>query len=64
MLSYPIYFAHQNIVQEMAWLVRPLETNAFVKYFIVCGASLVLCYLVSRYFLIYLAPFRTGQRKK
>lgn len=63
-LSYPIYFIHQNIVQEMAWLVRPLAANAFVKYFLVCGASLLLCYLVSKYFLIYLAPFRTGSADK
>lgn len=57
-ISYPIYYIHQNIVQEMNWFVRPMEANAFVKYSIVCTLSLILCYLVSRYILLFFPPFR------
>ena len=62
--SYPIYYIHQNIVQELNWLVRPMETNAFVKYAIVCFISLGLCYLISRYLLLLIPPFRRQKKAK
>ncbi len=61
--SYPIYFIHQTIVQELNWAVRPMDTNAFVKYGIVCVLSLLLCYVVSKFILLRIPSFAPGKKK-
>lgn len=61
--SYPIYYVHQTIVQEMNWAVRPMDTNAFVKYAIVCIVSLTLCYLIGKFVLLKIPAFGPSKRK-
>lgn len=61
--SYPIYYIHQTVVQELNWMVRPLETNAFMKYLLVCGLALTACYLISQYILLRIPSFGPARPK-
>ena len=61
--SYPIYFLHQFFVQEAAWLIRPLETNAYVKYLLTCALALAISFLLSKYLLLHLPCF-AGKKKQ
>lgn len=61
-ISYPVYYIHQTVVQELNWAVRPLAASAFVKYAIVCVLALLICIIISKYILLRLPCF--AQRKK
>lgn len=61
--SYPIYFLHQFFVQETAWLLRPLETNAYIKYLLTCTITLAICFLISKYLLLRLPCFASKKQK-
>lgn len=61
--SYPIYFLHQFFVQEAAWLIRPLEANAYVKYLLTCALALAISFLLSKYLLLHLPCF-AGKKKQ
>lgn len=62
-ISYPMYFIHHNITMEFNWLFRPLETNAFIKYFLVCICSLTVCYLACKYIVIKIPPFKVSKKQ-
>jgi len=63
-ISYPVYVLHENIVMEFNWLFRPLEANAFIKYFLVCLCSLAVCCFAGKYILLKIPPFRQEKLQK
>ncbi|MDT8903049.1 acyltransferase family protein [Anaeroselena agilis] len=47
--SYAIYYVHQCIVIPLAYMVRKLPVNIWLKYFSVAACAVVLCYFVAKY---------------
>lgn len=49
--SYTIYFIHQCVVIPVAYMVRKIELNIWVKFFGVSAVAVVLCFLIAEYIL-------------
>jgi glucan biosynthesis protein C len=47
--SYTIYFIHQCVVIPLAYTVKELQWNIWIKYAGVSISSVVLCFLISEY---------------
>ncbi|WP_054258895.1 acyltransferase family protein [Propionispora sp. 2/2-37] len=49
--SYTIYFIHQCVVIPLAYMVKNLSLNVWVKYAGVSVVSVVLCFLIAEYWI-------------
>lgn len=57
-LSYPIYFLGQALVLNTAWFLQPLEISSFLKFLLISGLSLIYAYMLGKYALIRMRPFK------
>jgi peptidoglycan/LPS O-acetylase OafA/YrhL len=56
--SYPIYILHQTVIIVIAWFVIRQPWQPWSKYWIVLGATLLVCVLLYEFLLRRLAPLR------
>ena len=57
-LSYPIYFLSQSLLQNTAWFIHPLAVSPWLKFLLIGGLSLIYAYMLSKYVLHKLPPFK------
>lgn len=57
-ISYPVYVISQTLLQNTAWLLQPLAVNGLLKFILICGLALIYSYMLGKYVLIRIPPFR------
>lgn len=58
LLSYGFYFLSEPLVQNTAFFLHPLAVPAAVKIILILAITIIYGYLVSKYALLHLAPFK------
>lgn len=57
-ISYPLYVVSQTLLLNTAWFVQLLDVGSSLKFILVCGLTLIYGYMLSKYLVLRIAPFK------